>query len=174
MNLFLENGHLSEQCLQALMDGTLDEAQRLQVAEHLSSCEQCLMRYTDLLTEEVCQQPPRDMVLPVMHSVRSRRLWRVVTGRYATAAAAVMLTFTLWSAGAFPILKAHPPARRPSYYAANSFHLKQVFWSVSDGFNDMVNELSRGLTLAEQKPKATAGQNEEHTERSDIEESKGE
>ena len=41
MNLFLESGHLSEECLDALIAGTLDELQILEAAEQLSFCGDC-------------------------------------------------------------------------------------------------------------------------------------
>lgn len=153
MNLFSENGHLSEQGLQALVYGTLNEDQRLQAAEHLSVCERCIMRYTDLLTDSVCLQPEQDMVLPVSRAIRARRVWRVLTGRYATAAAAVMLTFTMWSVGAFPILKAQPPTKQHWRYAESSFHLRQVLWNVSDSFNSMMHQFSKEISLSEQMDK---------------------
>ena len=55
--LFLQNGHLSDEGLQALIDGTLDELQRLEAAEHLSFCDECLTRYTALLTGDVLEEP---------------------------------------------------------------------------------------------------------------------
>lgn len=38
--LFLQTGHLSDEGLQALIDGMLDEMQRLEAAEHLSFCDE--------------------------------------------------------------------------------------------------------------------------------------
>ena len=52
MNLFLENGHLSKEGLDALVAGTLDEMQSLEAAEHLSFCDACLLEYTQRLTED--------------------------------------------------------------------------------------------------------------------------
>ena len=57
--LFLQTGHLSDEGLQALIDGTLDEMQRLEAAEHLSFCDECLTRYTALLTGDVRQNANR-------------------------------------------------------------------------------------------------------------------
>lgn len=100
MTLFLDNGHLTDEGLRALVDGSLDEMQRLEAAEHLSFCDECLVRYTELLTEPVCQDPPQDLTLPVMRSLR-QRAFRSAAGRYATAAAAVLLSLCLWGSGIF-------------------------------------------------------------------------
>lgn len=100
MTLFLDNGHLTDEGLRALVEGSLDEMERLEAAEHLSFCDECLVRYTELLTEPVCQDPPQDLTLPVMRSLR-QRTFRTAAGRYATAAAAVLLSLCLWGSGVF-------------------------------------------------------------------------
>ena len=59
MELFDVKGCLSEEGLQALVGGQLDETQRLEAAEHLAYCDRCMDRYTALLTDDVLEQPPR-------------------------------------------------------------------------------------------------------------------
>lgn len=49
MELFDVKGCLSEEGLQALVGGQLDETQRLEAAEHLAYCDRCMDRYTALL-----------------------------------------------------------------------------------------------------------------------------
>ena len=70
--LFLENGHLSNEGLKALIQGTLNETSRLEAAEHLSFCDECLVRYTDLLVEDVQVEPEQSVTLPVMRRLRQR------------------------------------------------------------------------------------------------------
>lgn len=53
MELFDAKGCLSEEGLQALVGGQLDETQRLEAAEHLAYCDRCMDRYTALLTDDV-------------------------------------------------------------------------------------------------------------------------
>src|SRR5699024_11729655 len=60
MELFREDGCLTDEGLQALVGGSLDEWGRLEAAEHLSYCDRCMDRYTALLTGAVLEQPPRD------------------------------------------------------------------------------------------------------------------
>ena len=111
--LFLQNGHLSDEGLQALIDGTLDELQRLEAAEHLSFCDECLTRYTALLTGDVLEEPEQDVTLPVMRRLR-RRAVKIAWNRYAAAAAAVVITAGLWYSGVFggamEALAVQPPA----------------------------------------------------------------
>ena len=88
MELFHENGHLTPEGLKALAEGRLDELARLEAAEHLSFCDECLVRYTALLEEAPLAAPKAPLAPGVWQRIR-RRTWRIVTSRYATAAAAV-------------------------------------------------------------------------------------
>lgn len=96
--LFLESGHLSDEGLKALIQGTLDETGRLEAAEHLSFCDECLVRYTGMLSEDVQLEPPQSVTLPVMRRLR-KRTFRMLASRYTAAAAAVMIAGALWYSG---------------------------------------------------------------------------
>ena len=98
MEWFRADGHLTNEALTALVrDGSLDELSRLEIAEHLSFCDACLQRYTDLLCGAELLEPERSCQKTLWARVRTRTL-RLVTSRYATAAAAVALALTvLWS-----------------------------------------------------------------------------
>ena len=94
------SGCLTDEGLQALADGQLDELSRLEAAEHLAFCDACLDRYTALLAGPMIVQPPQDLQKPVWQRIRSQ-MFRVITNRYATAAAAVAIAFCLWGSGLF-------------------------------------------------------------------------
>lgn len=98
--LFWEDGHLTDEALTALVEGSLNEDQRLEVGEHLSFCDKCLDRYTALLTGEVLEQPSEDQTLPTLRRVRKKQR-RLALHRYASAAAAVVLGSVLWYSGVF-------------------------------------------------------------------------
>ena len=57
MELFDKNGCLTDEGLQALQAGGLDELGRLETAEHLSYCDKCMDRYTALLTADALETP---------------------------------------------------------------------------------------------------------------------
>lgn len=100
MNLFLENGHLTQEGLDALVAGTLDEMQSLEAAEHLSFCDACLLAYTERLTEDTWQTPPQPMENTIWQKIR-RRVLCITVNRYAVAAVAACLALTLWGTGFF-------------------------------------------------------------------------
>ena len=66
MELFDKNGCLTDEGLQALQAGGLDELGRLETAEHLSYCDKCMDRYTALLTADALETPPHSAHKAVM------------------------------------------------------------------------------------------------------------
>ena len=60
MTCFRPDGHLTDAALTALVRGDcLEELDRLELAEHLAYCDQCLQRYAELLSEGPMLTPAR-------------------------------------------------------------------------------------------------------------------
>jgi len=106
MELFDVKGCLSEEGLQALVGGQLDETQRLEAAEHLAYCDRCMDRYTALLTDDVLEQPPRSARGAVMGTIWIR-LMQNTWGRAAVATVAAVLALTMWRTGALTFVTDH-------------------------------------------------------------------
>ena len=98
MELFREDGCLSDEGLHALTAGQLDELGRLEAAEHLAYCDKCTDRYTALLTADALTDPPRDVRRTVMSTIWVR-LMQNTWGRAAVAAVAAVLALTMWRTG---------------------------------------------------------------------------
>lgn len=115
-NLFDSDGHLTDDGLNALKMGTLDDLGSLEAAEHLTFCDYCLLRYTALVEAmpEGLQAPMRDLIPQVQNLMRLRS-FRIMTNRYVSTAAAVVLAFALWRFGLFsaPAVTAPTPITQP-------------------------------------------------------------
>lgn len=98
MELFDKNGCLTDEGLQALQAGGLDELGRLESAEHLSYCDKCMDRYTALLTADALETPPHSAHKAVMAAIWVR-LMQNTWGRAAVAGVAAVLAFTMWRSG---------------------------------------------------------------------------
>lgn len=111
MELFYENGHLTKEGLHAIGEGSLTELESLEAAEHLSFCDECLAKYTALLTEETLLAPELPLQQPVLRS-RRRRAQLLFFNRSGTVAAAACLAVVLWAVGNFalPSLSAQNPS----------------------------------------------------------------
>ena len=142
MELFDPAGHLTDGALLALAHEEVpDELARLEMAEHLAYCDQCLHRYTALLAEAPLLTPAHSGRESLWRRVRARTL-RLLASRYATAVAAVALALTvLWGSAAVPLPK------RPSLpEVPQRLQSWPQRWSDSlDGalsrFNDMFDDL---------------------------------
>ena len=98
MELFREDGCLSDEGLHALTAGQLDELGRLEAAEHLAYCDKCTDRYTALLTADALAGPPRDVRRTVMSTIWVR-LMQSTYGR--------VLALTMWRTGALTFVTDH-------------------------------------------------------------------
>lgn len=139
MERFRDDGHLTNEALAALVqDGGLDELSRLEIAEHLAFCDLCLQRYTELLGSAELLTPERSCNETLWARIRMRTL-RLVTSRYATAAAAVALALTvLWGGQEITFSRPILPETRPA--AAERFHSWPERW------NDALNETLSDVT----------------------------
>ena len=114
MELFREDGCLSDEGLYALTAGQLDELGRLEAAEHLAYCDKCTDRYTALLTADALTDPPRDVRRTVMSTIWVR-LMQSTYGRAAVAGVAAVLALTMWRTGALTFVTDHGslPEKQP-------------------------------------------------------------
>ena len=73
-DLFDTDGHLTDAALLALVHSSdnddagavmFDQLQRLEIAEHLSFCDDCVLRYTELLADDALLAPS-DLVAPAV------------------------------------------------------------------------------------------------------------
>ena len=106
MELFDKNGCLTDEGLQALQAGGLDELGRLETAEHLSYCDKCMDRYTALLTADALETPLHSAHKAVMATIWVR-LMQSTYGRAAVAGVAAVLALTMWRTGALTFVTDH-------------------------------------------------------------------
>ena len=140
--LFDTEGHLTDEGLHALQEGRLDELGSLEAAEHMTFCDYCLARYTALIESapEKLKQPMRDLI-PQVQALMRLRSFRIMTNRYVSTAAAVMLAFALWRFGFFggvgmvqkPVQQLPDVTPRVTVSQA----LGGMFDSMSSGLSDM-------------------------------------
>lgn len=138
MEYFRHDGHLTDTALTALVrNDPLEELTRLEIAEHLAFCDQCLQRYTQLLSGDKLLMPEESCRTSLLNRIRQRAI-RLIASRYATAAAAVALALTLlWGGLDFPGSSASPPLQDPD----PSPTLSQQFSSWSARWNDAMDAI---------------------------------
>lgn len=138
--VFREDGHLSGEALEALArnEDRFSELERLEIAEHLAFCDDCLQRYTQALEDGSLLVPERSCQKALWARIRVRAL-RLVTSRYATAAAAVALSLTvLWGGERVELTRPVLPEDRPSV----SRQLTELTGEIGDSLRGTVSGLS--------------------------------
>lgn len=145
--LFDAEGHLTDEGLYAIKDGTLDDLGALEAAEHLSFCDYCLLRYTAMIdaAPDCMKQPIRDLI-PQVQSLMRLRSFRIMTNRYVSAAAAVVLGFVMWGAvSTFGV--PNPAALLPQQPAARQERFGTKFNTAVNGFYKSLDDTFKSFTL---------------------------
>ena len=152
--LFYENGHLTDEAMSALIrQDALDDLQRLEIAEHLSFCEECLRRYLQAMEESILTEPPGT---PGQDAIRIfRRKEKLISfKRVITMAAAACLAIVFWWSGLFswpaaltmdepPIRHAQePPAIHPGPLEKLYGGLSSVTEGLGQWTEDTINPLN--------------------------------
>lgn len=155
MELFDTNGHLTDNALQAVIAQTLDEINRLEAAEHLSYCDDCLLRYTAMLTDDTLLVPQNPIAPPVWSRIRKKAM-QVFFNKYTTVAAAASFALVLWGTGVFTSLVtpgtifAHKE-KQPQQPEKPGASLMQKSNDLCRGMNDALNEAIENLTQRGEK-----------------------
>ena len=126
--LFDAEGHLTDEGLYALKDGTLDDLGALEAAEHLTFCDYCLLRYTKMIDNapECLQQPMRDLIPQVQNLMRLRSF-------------RIMTNFGIPGSTGVPVARPTPTEPQPSF--------RQRVNSVVGGFYESLNNTFKNFTL---------------------------
>ena len=141
--LFDAEGHLTDEGLYAIKDGTLDDLGALEAAEHLSFCDYCLLRYTAMIdaAPDCMKQPMRDLI-PQVQSLMRLRSFRIMTNRYVSAAAAVVLGFV---PNAAALLPQQPAARQERFGTKFNTAVNGFYKSLDDTFKSFTLTAENGL-----------------------------
>ncbi len=141
MTAFRDDGHLSDGALTALAENRadFDELERLEIAEHLAFCDECLCRYTALLEDETALLvPERSCRRTLWNQIRFRAI-QAAASRCATAAAAMALALTvLWGGRGAELPRPSLPEDRPSV----SRRLSGLTGELNDSLRETVSGLS--------------------------------
>ena len=151
MEVFDPAGHLSDSALLALVrnEDALDALARLEMAEHLSYCDRCLQRYTQLLAQDALLTPGHSCRESLWRRIRARTMG-ILTSRYATAAAAVALALTvLWGSTGVKLPEAPPLPEVSQRFQSWPERWNDSLRGALSQFNDLFDDLGGG------RPRAT-------------------
>ncbi len=156
MELFRKDGHLSDEGLQGIIDGSLDEMQSLEAAEHLSFCDKCLLQYTNLLEGVELLEPLVPMKEPVLQRIKQKGK-KILFSKYIKIGAAACLAVTLWSVGAFTGVAAQfdRKTEKPAPPAHTAEHRLEV-GGILDNAMSSINSFLNGIVTPQPKDEREA------------------
>lgn len=108
-DLFDADGHLVDDALMALIHSSdddaadavvFDELQRLEIAEHLSFCDDCVLRYTELLADDALLAPS-DLVVPAVMKTLEKEERQRYFSKWVSMVMAAGFAIFFWIAGVF-------------------------------------------------------------------------
>ncbi len=106
-DLFDTDGHLTAQTLIAFIRSAdaedaveFDELQRLEIAEHLSFCDHCILRYTELMSDERLLAPS-DLTAAAVIRDLEKEARQSYLSKWLSMAMAAGFAILFWVAGVF-------------------------------------------------------------------------
>lgn len=143
IDYFSDDGHLTDFALQELIYGEPSELHRLEMAEHLSFCDECTERYTALLCGCTLPAPAPPLAPGVLARIRSRAR-TVFLGRYLSAGVAACLALGLWAAAWHSGIFASDALRRESPRSSSYSQFQRAFseraYAAESSMMDSINE----------------------------------
>lgn len=140
-DLFDEDGHLTDRTILAFIHAddeecavTFDELQRLEIAEHLSFCDACLLRYTEYLSD-ACLLSPSELTAPAVMRELEKETRQSYFSKWVSMVMAAGFAIFFWIAGVFT----------PDFAEMDT----QFLTDIVDGatvFCEQTVEISTGLT----------------------------
>ena len=116
---------------------------RLEIAEHLSFCDRCTERYSELLCEAPLRAPAEPLADSVIEAL-ARRVRVLFFHRYIAAGMAACLALTFWFTGVFEP-KAEPGRNYGAVYAISeqiTSKSQEFGWKFADRFQSFFDRFS--------------------------------
>ena len=146
---FMDTGHLTDDALiDVICENEDDDLRRLEIAEHLSFCDDCLLRYLTLLEETVLENHLQVSVLAPGRR-RQKRIpfhsthrWTVI----AAAAAAACLTFVFWRTVSANLgIEASPSEKKSAFFREEMQTVQSFFQDGRREISDILDNTLRSV-----------------------------
>jgi hypothetical protein len=147
--LFDEAGHLTDYALNCLIKDELDELSRLEISEHMSFCDDCLLRYVDILDSQQLIEPPELLEKSIMAKLKARTI-RVLMNQYTQMAIAASFALVFWVSGVFNPMNYDVKALT-SMSSGLTERTSEFEQNISQGLNKILSIDLKGVKLYEKK-----------------------
>ncbi len=97
-NCFTKDGHITKQAYALFLSGDMCEKSRLEIAEHLSFCDECIEHFVLAIGQEALVSPPNSTRSSIIKTIYAR-VFNAVFNKYTAYIAAACIAFVLWGTG---------------------------------------------------------------------------
>lgn len=145
-DLFDKNGCLTNEALRLLVEEALPEESRLEAAEHLSFCDSCLERYTEVMCGVPLLQPLEPVYPTVWKKIKDRT--RVIfLHKFTSAAVAAGMAMVFWVGGVFTPEQDNMGTNLLDFMEEGTYRISSAANQISDNVNDAFNKLFYSFNL---------------------------
>lgn len=144
MKLFNEEGHITDEGFEALVKENLDEMGRLEISEHLDFCDQCVTRYSELLTEDIMLEAPAEIVPTVVGKIGQRNR-NIFLNRFMKVSVAAGLAIVIWIGGFYRIGVLKPLGEHSGKATHAARSVSDTLWNWSSGLDKLLSGFSSFL-----------------------------
>lgn len=150
---FKEDGHLTDFAFDSIINDNIEELNRLEIAEHTSFCDECLLKYMDLLDNSVLICPPEIMEQNIMLKI-AKNTRRLHLNQYFSMAIAACFAMIFWVTGVFelPNQANNKLLNMTSSLTQTAVEFTDNISSISNNINIILNSIqSKGVIENEKK-----------------------
>lgn len=150
---FSEDGHLTDFAFNSFINDDIEELNRLEIAEHTSFCDKCLLKYMDLLDNSELISPPEIMEHNIMIKI-TKNIRRTKLNQYFSMALAACFAMTFWVTGVFAL--PHPTDNRllnmTNKFTQTAIEFTDSVSIISNNINNILNNIQlKGVSKNEKK-----------------------
>ena len=100
MDLFNSEGHLTGYAFDLIINEKANEMERLEISEHPSFCDECLLAYTERLSDDILIDIEESVSDSVISKIKMR-IKRIFVNKYGTVEEAACFALIFWTTGTF-------------------------------------------------------------------------
>ncbi len=97
-NFFTDSGHITKQAFKQFLNGKLNDLACLEIAEHLSFCDECIECLVDETNSTLLFTPPHEMKKNIIKTLYVRTA-KALLNKYTAYVAAAVIALVLWGSG---------------------------------------------------------------------------
>jgi hypothetical protein len=146
---YYANGHLTQLAFLMLEAGVLTEEERELMLTHLSSCDECMERYVNSLTEDTLLEPPTTLEQDILSRISEQNIkqkqTKILAMQFVKLGIAVCITMVLFIGGIFDFITSVPQPKEETKPKVSQSKFVDFSNKMTDGFNQFAYHFNNSI-----------------------------